>query len=174
MQSEIQDYYDTFQSNTQDLFSKLIQWSKDLKEKESKVNKLLLELMEKEEEIKNYQKVSFIASMNKQIEDKNILIKHLEDKISNLESKMNKNTSFKEETISENMFIDSESIENCNFQTEDEDELVEIEYKKNTYLLENSTQKVYRTNNKLEKLAHVGNLKKGKVKLFKKKTKNKV
>jgi hypothetical protein len=168
MQSEIQDYYDIFQNNTQNLFAKLIQWSKGLKEKEIKVNKLLLELMEKEEEIKSYQKVSFIASMNKQLEEKNILIKHLENKITKLESKMNNNNNFKEETISENMFIDSESID------KEEDGLVEIEYKKNTYLLENSTQKVYKTNNKLEKLAYVGNLKKGKVKLFKKKTKNKV
>lgn len=171
MQSEIQDYYDTFQSNTQDLFGKLIQWSKDLKEKENKVNKLLLELMEKEEEIKNYQKVSFIASMNKQLEDKNVLIKHLEDKIGTLEAKVNSNNNnnYREENISENMFIDSESVKD----DEEEEELVEIEYKKNTYLLENSTQKVYKTNKKLEKLEHVGNLKKGKVKLFKKKIKNK-
>ena len=124
MQSEIQDYYDIFQNNTQNLFAKLIQWSKGLKEKEIKVNKLLLELMEKEEEIKSYQKVSFIASMNKQLEEKNILIKHLEKKITKLESKMNNNNIFKEETISENMFIDSESID------KEEDELVEIEYKK--------------------------------------------
>ena len=169
MQSEIQDYYDTFQNNTQNLFAKLIQWSKDLKEKENKVNKLLLELMEKEEEIKNYQKVSFIASMNKQLEDKNILINHLEDKISSLESKINNNTtSYKEEVISENMFIDSDTIEN-----QDNDDLVEVEYKKKTYLLENSTKKVYRTNDKLEKLEYVGNLKKGKIKLIKKKSKNK-
>lgn len=169
MQSEIQDYYDTFQNNTQNLFAKLIQWSKDLKEKENKVNKLLLELMEKEEEIKNYQKVSFIASMNKQIEDKNILINHLEDKINSLESKIsnNKNT-YKEEVISENMFIDSDTIEN-----QENDDLVEIEYKKKTYLLENSTKKVYKTNDQLEKLEYVGNLKKGKIKLIKKKSKNK-
>ena len=135
MQSEIQDYYDTFQNNTQNLFAKLIQWSKDLKEKENKVNKLLLELMEKEEEIKNYQKVSFIASMNKQIEDKNILINHLEDKINSLESKIsnNKNT-YKEEVISENMFIDSDTIEN-----QENDDLVEIEYKKENLF----TRKLY-------------------------------
>ena len=165
MQNEIQNYYDTFQCNTQDLFTKLLNWAKELKEKENKTNALLLELMEKEEEIKNYQKVSFISNMNKQMEEKNILIKHLEEKINKFE-KNNYDKSNSSDILDESMFLKDEEIK---LSSTHQEKLEEIEYKKKTYLLDQTNNKVYSTNKMLEKLEHIGRInKKGKLKFLKK------
>ena len=164
MQNEIQNYYDTFQCNTQDLFTKLLNWAKELKEKENKTNALLLELMEKEEEIKNYQKVSFISNMNKQMEEKNILIKHLEEKINKFE-KNNYGKSNSSDILDESMFLKDEEIK---LSSTHQEKLEEIEYKKKTYLLDQTNNKVYSTNKMLEKLEHIGRInKKGKLKFLK-------
>ena len=165
MQNEIQNYYDTFQCNTQDLFTKLLNWAKELKEKENKTNALLLELMEKEEEIKNYQKVSFISNMNKQMEEKNILIKHLEEKINKFE-KNNYGKSNSSDILDESMFLKDEEIK---LSSTHQEKLEEIEYKNKTYLFDQTNNKVYNTNEMLEKLEHIGRInKKGKLKFLKK------
>ncbi len=51
------------------------------------------ELIEKSEELKNFTKVSFISSLNKQINDKNLIIQQLENQIFKLKANNNVNTS---------------------------------------------------------------------------------
>ena len=92
-------------------FLKIRNWAKELKEKEKKINNLLLEIMKKEEDMANYKKVSFIAKMNKTIEEKNNIIKIQEDRIRILTEKNNSYSKKQKFSDDESMFIESEKEE---------------------------------------------------------------
>lgn len=160
MIDEINSFYDQYSNSTQELFLKINNWAKELKEKEKKINELLLEIMKKEEDMANYKKVSFIAKMNKTIEEKNNIIKVQENRIRILTEKLNTKTASKKLSDDESMFIDSEEEPEINYE--------KIKYKDKIYLLDNDTKSIFNTDNTMKPLKKVGKLnKKGKIK-FKK------
>ena len=160
MIDEINSFYDLYSNSTQELFLKINNWAKELKEKEKKINELLLEIMKKEEDMANYKKVSFIAKMNKTIEEKNNIIKIQEDRIRILTEKLNTKTASKKISDDESMFLDSEEEPEINYE--------KIKYKDKIYLLNNDTKNIFNTDNTMKPLKKVGKLnKKGKIK-FKK------
>lgn len=161
MIEEINSFYDEYSNSTQELFLKIRNWAKELKEKEKKINNLLLEIMKKEEDMANYKKVSFIAKMNKTIEEKNNIIKIQEDRIRILTEKNNSYSKKQKFSDDESMFIESEEEdEETNYQ--------KIKFKDKIYLLDNDTKYIFETSSDMKPLKKVGKLnKKGKIK-FKK------
>lgn len=160
MIDEINLFYDEYSNSTQELFLKISNWAKELKEKEKKINDLLLEIMKKEEDMANYKKVSFIAKMNKTIEEKNNIIRIQEERIRILTEKNNNYSKKKKISDDESMFIESEEEQNINYE--------KIKFKNRIYLLNKDSKYIFETNSDLKPLKKVGKLnKKGKIK-FKK------
>jgi len=160
MIEEINSFYDEYSNSTQELFLKISNWAKELKEKEKKINNLLLEIMKKEEDMANYKKVSFIAKMNKTIEEKNNIIRIQEDRIRILTEKNNSYSKKQKFSDEESMFIESDEEQENNYQ--------KIKFKDKIYLLDNDTKYIFETSSDMKPLKKVGKLnKKGKIK-FKK------
>ena len=94
------------------------------------------ELQEKCDELNNLTKVSFVQSLNKQINDKNLIIQQLENQISKLKTPQTK------EPIVENKKSKKETEFNVD-TFEDVNGFELISYKKNYYLRDLETNELY-------------------------------
>ena len=101
MEKSVVDTKNTIVKNINTLFDELEGFSKDLDLKFNNMNQMKKEIDQKHQDINSFKKVSFIANMNKQLENKNQMIEILERKIISLKKKNEKLTNKIKELDSE-------------------------------------------------------------------------
>lgn len=146
MEKTVIDARTNILENINTLFNDLEVFSKGLDEKFEKVSNMKGEIDEKHKDIDSFKKVSFIASMDKQLSDKNKTIELLEKKIKTLTLKNEKLTKklseLKEDDIDENNQEDEEDLaEQLEKENDDIWQIKEFEGIK--YLFNSDTNKIH-------------------------------
>ena len=138
---------DNLINNVNSLFNKLEAISKDLDIREEKISKMKSEIDNKHQDINSFKKVSFIANLNKQLENKNSHIEILEKRIASL-TKQNEKLSSKIKLLKENPkeisnILETEEELIIEDVEEDNDIWLVREFDGEKYLLNSETNKVH-------------------------------
>tara|TARA_B100001093_G_C26380378_1_gene822648 strand:+ start:128 stop:664 length:537 start_codon:yes stop_codon:yes gene_type:complete len=138
---------DNLINNINSLFSKLDTISKDLDIREEKLNKIKSEIDNKHQDINSFKKVSFIANLNKQLENKNSHIELLERRITSL-TKQNDKLNNKIKILKENpkeisAILETEEELIIEDAEDDKDIWLVREFDGEQFLLNSETNKVH-------------------------------
>ena len=140
MEKSVVDTKSIIVNNINSLFNELEQFSKELDSKYKNMNEMKEDIDQKHQDINSFKKVSFIANMNKQLENKNKLIIILERRITSLQNKNDKLTqklkefdseliieSDEDSVISTNLKDDNTNIKEANANLDEEDKRQNLE-----------------------------------------------
>jgi len=143
MEKSVVDTKSIIVNNINSLFNELEQFSKELDSKYKNMNEMKEDIDQKHQDINSFKKVSFIANMNKQLENKNKLIIILERRITSLQNKNDKLTqklkefdseliieSDEDSVISTNLKDDNTNIKEANANLDEEDKRQNLELDK--------------------------------------------
>tara|TARA_B100001248_G_C27318056_1_gene425355 strand:+ start:277 stop:801 length:525 start_codon:yes stop_codon:yes gene_type:complete len=140
MEKSVVDTKNIIVENINNLFEELEDFSKELDIKFKNMNNMKTEIDQKHQDINSFKKVSFIANMNKQLEDKNQMIELLEKRILSLQLKNEKlNNKLKE--FNSELIVETE--DDYPIQEKNDDIWLLKEFDGVKYLFNSETKKVH-------------------------------
>ena len=142
---KLSDYNNIFEKY-QELYDTMINYKNENIILKDKINELELELTnQKNEDLKNYNKVSVIQLMDKQISDKNNHIHILETQVKFYKNKLKsiKNDESNDTKDNNDKYDNDKDDKDDNDDEDDNDDYELILYKKKQYYLNNKNNKIY-------------------------------